>query len=262
MTQPITVSLRRESDDPLLNRDVLAVCRDVVQVCADVVAVDPPMGCKPFIVQEAPDGIPRACLNGLPNEYLINVTCLHTRLYAKLAFQLGHELGHFFVHPHYSNLFIEAVCTAISFLGLDKLANKWTTAPPFPNWREYAPSFSEYRQKTVGDAVAKVGISDVHLIPTWIRRSLASIVDAGCFDRPEEMLCAETIASIMQAHGSHCSAVTRLGAASKPDGKTDIVSWRSSVSVAEAELVDDLAETFAYGFQRPEEPNKRDAGDA
>ena len=109
-----------------------------------------------FRVQQAPDGTPRACLNGLPNEYLINVTCLHSRLYAKLAFQLGHELGHFFVDPHFSNWFVESVCTGVSFLTLDALAAKWTTAPPFPNWRGYASSFTVYRQQMVGDALAKV----------------------------------------------------------------------------------------------------------
>ena len=262
MTDPITVTLRRESDDSLLNRDVLAVSRDVVQMCADVVGVDPPLGRKPFVVQQAPDGKPRACLNGLPREYLINVTCLHTRLYAKLAFQLGHELGHVFIDSHYSNWFIESICTAISFLGLDALADKWTSAPPSPNWRGYASSFSAYRQKTLRDAVAQVGVPGVQCIPTWIRGSLANIIAVGDFDRPEEMLCADTAASIMNAHAGCASAITRLGAASQSDGRTDFAAWRRSVSAAEAELVDDLAETFAHGFQRPDESNKPDAGDA
>jgi hypothetical protein len=262
MTKPIIVTLRRESSDPVLNRDVLAVSQDVVETCANAIALDPPLGRKPFVVQQAPDGIPRACLNGLPNEYLINVTCLDSRLYAKLAFQLGHELGHFFVDPHFSNWFVESVCTGISFLTLDALASKWTTAPPFPNWREYASSFTVYRQQTVGDALAKVGIPDAQGISTWIQTSLASVIAGGNFDRTEEMLCANIVASIMHAHAGSISAITRLGSASRVDGKTDFTAWRHSVSASEATLVADLAEAFAHGFEGSEKSNKPDAGDA
>jgi hypothetical protein len=262
MTTPITVSLRRESDDPTLNQDVLAVARDVVQTCADAIAVDPPLGRKPFVVQQASDGTPRACLNGLPSEYLINVTCLHSRLYAQLAFQLGHELGHFFVDPHYSNWFVESVCTAVSFLTLDALAAKWRMAPPFPNWRAYASSFAEYKQKTLGDALGKLGIPSEQCISTWIRTSLASVIAAGAFDRTEEMLCAHTAAGIMHAHADSLSAITRLGLSSRVHDRTDFSAWQRSVPAAEATLVAKLEATFAHGFRGLQESNKTAGGDA
>jgi hypothetical protein len=262
MTTPITVSLRRESDDPTLNRDVLAVARDVVQTCADAIAIDPPLGRKPFVVQQASDGTPRACLNGLPSEYLINVTCLHSRLYAQLAFQLGHELGHFFVDPHCSNWFVESVCTAVSFLTLDALAAKWRMTPPFPNWQEYAFSFTVYKQKMVDDALGELGIPGEQCISTWIRTSLASVVAAGAFDRTEEILCAHTTAGIMHAHADSLSAITRLGSASRVHGKTDFPAWRRSVSAAEATLVAKLEATFAHSFRGLEESNKTAGGDA
>lgn len=179
MTEPITVALRGGSDNYLLNRDVLTVARDVVGACADIISADPPLGWRPFVVQQSPDGKPRACLSGLPDEFLINVTCLHTRLYAKLTFQLAHEAGHFWVDPHCSNWFIESVCTSISFLCLDALGAKWAVAPPFPSWREYASAFVAYRRDTVRDALAEVGVPNTQAIGTWIRRSLASINAAG-----------------------------------------------------------------------------------
>ena len=262
MTEATMVTLRRQSSDPILNRDVLAICHNVVQACADIISVDPPLGRKPYVVQQAPDGTPRACLNGLAaGEYLINVACLHTRLYCQLAFQLGHEIGHFYVDPRYSNWFIESVCTSISFLCLGALADKWVTAPPFPNWQAYASAFADYRQKTVADAVSKVGLPTAEAIPTWISTRLTSIVTVERFGRSEEMLCADTIASMMRAHKGSCSAITRLGGASQVDGTTDFLAWRQSVSSTEAKLVYALANTFAHGFLRPAESNKQDAGD-
>lgn len=245
MTQPVTVSLRRESTDDGLNRDVLAVARDVVLTCANAVGVDPPLGRKPFVVQQAPDGTPRACLNGLPDEYLINVTCLHSRLYAMLAFQLGHELGHFFVDPYRSNWFIESMCTAVSFVTLDALAVKWATDAPFSNWQSYASSFSDYRRETVRDALAKVGVAGVESISTWIQTSLTRAIAISGFDRSKEMLCAHIVAMLVHARSNSLSAITRLGAASEADGKTDFAAWRRSVSGTEVELVEALEAVFA-----------------
>jgi hypothetical protein len=246
MTDGITVTLRRESSDPCLNSDVLAVSREVVTACGQIIPADPPLGEKPFVVQEAPDGIPRACLNGLPSEYLINVTCLHKRLYARLAFQLGHELGHFYIDPRYSNWFIESVCTAISFLCLDALADKWASAPPFANWHSYAHHFAEYRRETLLDPLKKFGITDRGGIPTWICTSVAGLVDTGQFARPEEMLCADAVAEIMQLHTRSCSVITKLGAASQACGKTDFTAWRRSASSEEGKLVDDLNSLFGH----------------
>lgn len=245
MTKPIKVSLRNEPGDAILNRDVLTVSQNVINTCVSIVAVDPPLGLKPFVVQQAPDDIPRACLNGLPTEYWINVTCLNTRNYAQLAFQLGHELGHFFVDPHHSNWFIESLCTAFSFVTLDALAVKWTTEPPFPNWKDYASKFAEYRREMLVDALRKLCIPSEECLSTWIRQSLGNIITAGAFGRTEELLCADIAAKIMKTHVDSIQAITLLGAASKIDGKTNFEVWRRSVSALEAAFVTDLEEMFA-----------------
>ena len=242
------ITLRNESDDTSLNGDVLAVCCDVVAACAQIVASDPPLGQKPFVVQQADDGIPRACLNGLPNEYIANITCLHTHQYAQIGFQLGHELAHFYVNPHFSNWFIESVCTAISFRCLAALTDRWATAPPFPHWRGYAPSFTKYRQDIVADALPSAELATVKDIPQWVCHSLRSVVLAGNFSRQHEMLCGDMIADVMVQHRSACLAVTKLGMASQVAGITNFIAWQESVSTGEAVLVDILATDFRHGF--------------
>jgi len=249
MTHTITVTLRQESSDAYLNRDVLAVCRDVIRTCSNTIGTTPPLGPKPYIVQQAPDGMPRACLNGLPDEYIINVTCLHTRLYAKLSFQLAHEIGHFYVDPYRSNWFIESVCTAIAFICLSAMAERWLTAPPFDNWKLDADKFSDYRRQTINDALVKVGVSSALAIPSWVATSLREVVARHEFDRPHEMLCASVIADIMGKHPHAVSAVTRLGAATPLDCKTDFAAWAHIVPPEESGLVEELRLSFVQVFQ-------------
>jgi len=242
----IPVSLRCESDDACLNRDVLAVCRDAVDASMGVVGQAPALGPKPVVVQQASDGIPRACLNGLPKEYLVNVICLHSRQYDKLAFQVGHEMGHFFVDPHYSNWFVESACTAVSLLLLTALSQKWSTDPPFRNWRPYAANFEKYRHKTVGDALRAAGLSGPDQIKGWIDGPLGDIVGARQFTRQHEMLCAEMIAKIVVSVLPTFSIITRLGSVSRAEGKTDLVRWRAAVQANEAPGVDALATVFGH----------------
>lgn len=239
------VSLRNESGDARLNSDVLAVCRDVVTEVARIIRACPLLGDKPVVVQQATDGHPRACLNGLPDEYVANVTCLHGRDYARLAFQLGHELGHFYVNPHYSNWFIESVCTGISYCCLTALAEKWVSAPPYPNWSSYASSFANYRKKHVFRGLRELGLHSTADIPAWIRDSVPAVVSDDRFARYHEALCAEAIADVMSSHIEGCSALTRLGAASHA-GRSDFALWSADASPNEIGLIDALGELFSH----------------
>jgi len=246
--EEVTVTLRGESADRYLNENVLAVSRDVVGACGQIIAADPALGVKPFVIQQAPDGQPRACLNGLPVEYIVNVTCLHTESYPQLAFQIGHELSHFYINPNYSNWFIESVCTAISFLCLDALVEKWRTAPLFPlfpNWQDFFLSFTKYREANIIDPLKKFCIENRNDIPAWIRASVVDLIRARSLGRDEQTLCADVIADIMQLHAQSCSVVTKLGAASQ-SGKTDFNAWRKAASSEERELVDDLNSLFGH----------------
>jgi len=239
------VSLRNESDDARLNCDVLTVCRDVVAEIARIIRACPPLGDKPVVVQQATDGQPRACLNGLPDEYVANVTCLHGRDYARLAFQLGHELGHFYIDPNCTTWFIESACTAISYCSLAALAEKWVSAPPYPSWSSYAPAFTEYRHNYVHRGLVELRLGSTADIPAWIRHSLPAVVQSNRFSRHHEALCAEAIADVMSAHSESCSALTRLGAATDA-GRSDFARWRAGASPNEIELIDVLSELFSH----------------
>ena len=244
MKNNFDIELLGEWNDPVLKVDDFTVCREVVEACDSLIGVAPALGRKPIHIQQAPDGIPRACLNGLPNIYLVHLTCLYSRFYAQIAFQLGHELGHFYINPNRGNWLIESVCTSLSFLCLSELGEKWSTTPPFPHWRDYAPNFASYRVKTVADATLRVGLPEGASISQWINMSSGEVLRIGKWSRDHEMIVAEVIAGIAARHPQSLSAITLLGEASCADETTDFEKWRILAGPSCAPFVNDLVCTL------------------
>lgn len=184
-------------------------------------------------------------MDGLPNKHLVNVSCLHSRSYARLAFQLGHELCHFHIDTKYTNWFIESVCTALAYSCLTALAEKSISNPPHPSWSNYAPAFTDYRYGHVRRGLDGLQLGGTDDILAWIRDSLPAVVLEEQFSRQHEALCAEAIADVVSSHVEACSALTRLGAASHA-GRCDFASWRASVSPHETSLIDTLGDLFSH----------------
>jgi hypothetical protein len=92
------------------------------------------------------------------------------RLWAKLAYQFGHELGHVVANSWGANAVSrlpcdwleEALVEAFSVTTLFKMADRWSVEAPFPNWTSYAASLRAYasgrtaelQQSAVADASA------------------------------------------------------------------------------------------------------------
>jgi len=82
--------------------------------------------------------------------------------WAQYSFQFAHELCHALAnysnnspplasYPNRSNLWLEeSLCETASLFTLRAMSHTWTTAPPFPPWRDYAQWFSSYAKQRVG----------------------------------------------------------------------------------------------------------------
>jgi hypothetical protein len=78
------------------------------------------------------------------------------RYWAQLAFQFSHELCHVLANPStwsYDRFawIEEAFCEAASIFALQGMATSWITAPPYPNWGNYADSFRKYLAEHISD---------------------------------------------------------------------------------------------------------------
>lgn len=91
------------------------------------------------------------------------------RQWAQFAFQFGHEMGHIlcgnleFENP---NLwFEETLCEAASLYVLGRMADSWKTAPPYPNWKDYAGALGKYRR----ERMEKSRLPEATSLAEWFR---------------------------------------------------------------------------------------------
>jgi len=69
------------------------------------------------------------------------------RQWAQYTYQFAHELCHLTIpNKVAANIrwFEEAICDLASHYFLKMAEEQWRNNPPYPNWREYSPSFGEY----------------------------------------------------------------------------------------------------------------------
>jgi hypothetical protein len=121
---------------------VLQSCSaNLMRFCPDrqlgTILVRPRDGVPITLDQKGPHGEDQVLL-GARDEY-----------WCQYAYQFSHELAH--ILSNYDrrkrgrNLwFEEALCETSSMFTLRRLAVDWKARPPYPNWREFAPSFDQY----------------------------------------------------------------------------------------------------------------------
>jgi hypothetical protein len=71
--------------------------------------------------------------------------------WAQYAFQFAHELGHVLCRfddrgDRGNHWFEESVCELASLYTLRRMGERWRTAPPYRNWRDYAKHLTAYAQ--------------------------------------------------------------------------------------------------------------------
>ena len=240
------ICLRHEFNDESLRRDITAVCVNVMDIYKSRIPGPPALGIMPFVVQKAPDNVPRAVLNGLPNEYIINITCLDSRDYCRIVYQLAHEIGHHYVDPHRNNWFIESTVTALSLIALSEMMDKWSISPPYPNWKAFAYRFGEYRESRLKSMLGQIRLKPNEVrIMTWLRsEALALLQGGGSFDRPEQHACSLIIESTLKRNPESWGAIPILGKATSESGYTDFKALEKLVKPEERLLVKELTRVF------------------
>jgi hypothetical protein len=231
--------------DAILKRDVTSVCRDVVGLYETNVVKPPALGVKPFVIRKAPDGMPRADLRGLPKEYFINITCIDSRDYCRISYQLGHELGHHYINPYRSNWFIESMCGALSLLCLTDMGEKWKVNPPYSNWKSWAFHFAEYRENTVKGMLNQLGLKPGDDTLPWVKTNMPKLISEKKVDRPQQHACALLIEAAFRKYPKAWGSICQLGAATSEKGVTDFAKWQTLVTDDERPLVKELSAIFA-----------------
>ena len=84
--------------------------------------------------------------------YMVNLTA-RDRQWSQFAYQFGHEFCHVLMgtdrlRDNPNNWFHESICELSSFFVLRRMAERWLSDPPYPNWSGYAASLAAYAEST------------------------------------------------------------------------------------------------------------------
>ncbi len=146
---PATVEVESQEWGDADPKDVRAVLQSVIEVISPYVAK---RNFGNILVRNDPKGPVSLYEKGPTDEYIILLN-VKGRYWAQLAYQFSHEMCHLMsnydLEPNnasHQQWFEESLCEAFSLFALDKMAEQWANNPPYPQWQEFAPKFTEYKQ--------------------------------------------------------------------------------------------------------------------
>lgn len=177
--------------------------------------------------------------------------------WAQYSFQFAHEFCHalanFGNNPHQSvrylptaNLWLEeSLCETASLFTLRAMSRSWRNSPPYPAWRDYATSLSDYLNE-------RLALPEHHLpartsFPTWFRENQPALRQNPDM-RERNTIIAIQLLPIFEAEPNGWRALTFLNhGASDPNESLarHLGEWRSRCPGNVRPLVTRIAAVFA-----------------
>ena len=112
---------------------------------------DPFVGTVVVVPAPCDDFNPMTHYRPSPNDpFFIQLTARDKR-WAKFAYQFSHECCHVLsgyerLRGSRNNWFHEALCELSSVFTIRRMAERWPSSPPYPNWSDYARQLASYAE--------------------------------------------------------------------------------------------------------------------
>jgi hypothetical protein len=218
--------------------DVLAVISRMREVCLSGVRLLSDRQPAKLRVDNHSSGLPHIWLHKEESDIAWIVVDIGALDWCKLAYQLGHELGHVMCNSWQwqaisklpSRWLEEALVEAFSIRGLGLLADSWERRPPFPHDAAFADAIRKYRQDLIEKYRKPAGKPPALNMCAWLRENrdtLDHTPGVGTVEGPEIL----QIAAEMERDRA---AVEDLGALNRWPARTEVPIedylrlWRAS----------------------------------
>ena len=177
--------------------------------------------------------------------------------WCQYAYQFAHEwvhlmAGHLFPAnirwrgtQNFVGWFEESLCETGSLFALNALSVEWRENPPYPNWRDFAPSFSGYAQGRM-DAEAH-SIGDNETFRDWLAAHMAALRNDSC-KRDLNTIVAKHMLPVFERNPRMWDAVAYLRASrAGPDVQLaeHLDGWQAACPEEMRHHVDALKPVFA-----------------
>lgn len=133
--------------------------------------VDPVVEHIMVVPASGPEAVPRTLYRyGTSGPITIQLTA-RDRKWAQFSYQFAHEFCHVLsdherLRDNPNNWFHEALCELASGFTLRRMAERWHTQPPYPNWTDYAPALADYADNLLFDENRQ--LPDGLTLATWL----------------------------------------------------------------------------------------------
>lgn len=160
-------------------------------------------------------------------------------LWAQYTYQFSHELAHiqcgFDEDPHRHKWFEEGLCETASLFVLRRSAETWKSSPPYPTWKNYAPSLARYADDRLANAKLPDGMTPAE----WALEKLD--------DHAKGNVVASLLLPLFEKDPSRWEAVSGLNT-EKMDEKTTfaeyLAAWKRHCPEKHRAFVEEVAALF------------------
>ena len=169
------------------------------------------------------------------------------RKWAKFGYQFSHEFCH--VLSNYENLkanpnnwFHEAICELASVFTLRRMAERWRTHPPYPNWADYAAKLRDYSEKTLSRQ--EVQLPEGVTLQSWLSSQEESL-RKGEYQREKNDLVAYALLPIFESAPEGWNAIRKFPISSGCLADY-FVDWHYSADPEDKDFVARVSNAFDY----------------
>ncbi len=182
---------------------------------------------------------------GNEKQYLVRLDT-HKTLWSQYAFQFAHEFGHIIcgykAGSNENQWFEESLCETASLFALPRMSEAWETAPPYPNWKSYGPSFRKYAQKRIDEHPWPKQKS----IAQWYRENAKSLRE-NATDRKKNTTVATQLLPLFEENPGRWAATAYLNIRKtnkSRDFTTYLKDWHASCPSEHKAFVAKIAKLF------------------
>lgn len=200
-------------------------------------------------VKAAPpnDATPRVFYRCSLHEPFVIQLATRNRLWSQYAFQFSHEFCH--VLSHYESLrdnpnnwFHETICELASVFTLRRMAKRWLTSPPYPNWADYAESLESYVQERLSRQEVQLPIGITLL--AWLS-SHEDELREDRYQRDKNSLIAYALLPIFESEPKGWNSIGRF-----PNSQARLAvylsDWYASVDSADKSFIVRLSDALGH----------------
>jgi hypothetical protein len=186
--------------------------------------------------------------------------------WAQFSYQFAHELCHIFANYEHSlgnanadlrahQWFEESLCETVSIVTLNAMATRWELAPPYEQWRSYAPAFRDYVQQLLAEEHRR--LPPDRTLAQWLNEHQAEL-EANPYLRDRNEVVASQLLALLDGAPGALAAIAFLNLAPQSaHGSLGayLATWRSNSPEGSREFIDRVVTLFAATGGEPGVPH-------